>query len=104
MLAVALGVQSSRKRNLYQSVFAMLLIIVYHQLVEFAGDFGKRVEAGPAVLLWGVFTVFFVTSVVLFYKTTTGVGPLQDRISSALGRLGLAFDPALWRRSRPQTP
>lgn len=104
MLAVTLGVQSSRKRNLYQSIFALLLIIVYHQLVEFAGNFGKRVDVGPAVLLWGVFTLFFVISVTVFYKTTTGVGPLQDRIASALGRIGLAFDSALWRRSRPQTP
>lgn len=104
MLAVALGVQSSRKRNLYQSVFALLLIIVYHQLVEFAGDFGKRVEAGPAVLLWTIFTVFFVISVVLFYKTSTGVGPLADRISSALHRIGRGIELPALRRSRPQTP
>lgn len=103
MLAVALGVQSSRKRNLYQSVFALLLIIIYHQLVEFAGDFGTRIDIGPAVLLWSVFGVFFVMSVVLFYKTTTGVGPLPDRIASSLGRMGLSFDLAVGRRSRPQT-
>lgn len=104
MLAVALGVQSARKRNLYQSVFALLIIIVYHQLVEFAGDFGKRIALGPAVLLWAVFGVFFVTSLVLFYKTTTGVGPLPDRIASALDRLRLRLDVSAWRRERPQTP
>lgn len=104
MLAVALGVQSSRKRNLYQSIFAALLIIIYHQLVEFAGDVGTRVEPGPAVLLWSVFTAFFILSLVLFYKTTTGVGPLMDRISSYLDRIGLNLDPLTWWRSRAQAP
>lgn len=104
MLGVALGVQSSRKRNLYQSIFAALLIIIYHQLVEFAGDVGTRGGPGPAVLLWSVFAVFFVASLVLFYKTTTGVGPLMDRISSALDRIGLNLDPFTWWRGKAQTP
>lgn len=104
MLAVALGVQSSRKRNLYQSIFAALLIIIYHQLVEFAGDVGTRLQSGPAVLLWSVFTVFFIVSLVLFYKTTTGVGPLMDRISTSLDRFGLNLDPFARWRSRAQTP
>ena len=55
MLAVVLGVQSSRKRNLYQSVFALLIIIIYHQLVEFCGDFGRSIAVGPAVMLWTVY-------------------------------------------------
>ena len=104
MLGVALGVQSSRKRNLYQSIFAVLLIIIYHQLVEFAGDFGTRFDPGPAVLLWSVFTVFFIASLVLFYKTTTGVGPLMDRIASSLNRIGLNLHPFTWWRSRAQVP
>ena len=104
MLGVALGVQSSRKRNLYQSIFAVLLIIIYHQLVEFAGDFGTRFDPGPAVLLWSVFTVFFIASLVLFYKTTTGVGPLMDRIASSLNRIGLNLDPFTWWRGRAQAP
>ena len=104
MLGVALGVQSSRKRNLYQSIFAVLLIIIYHQLVEFAGDVGTRVEPGPAPLLWSVFAVFFIGSLALFYKTTTGVGPLMDRISSSLDRIGLSLDPVAWWRGRAQTP
>jgi len=41
---------------------------------------------------------------VLFYKTTTGVGPLPDRIASSLDRMGLKLDGATWRRERPQTP
>jgi lipopolysaccharide export LptBFGC system permease protein LptF len=104
MLGVALGVQSSRKRNLYQSIFAALLIIIYHQLVELAGDIGTRVEPGPAVLLWSMYTVFFIASLVLFYKTTTGVGPLMDRIASSLNRIGLNLDPVTWWRSRAQAP
>ena len=104
MLGVALGVQSSRKRNLYQSIFAALLIIIYHQLVELAGDIGTRVEPGPAALLWSMYTVFFIASLVLFYKTTTGVGPLMDRIASSLNRIGLNLDPVTWWRSRAQAP
>ena len=104
MLGVVLGVQSPRKRNLYQSVFALLLIIIYHQMVEFAGDFGKRLELGPAAMLWSVYALFFIISVVLFYKTTTGVGPLQDRVEPTLRGWGLNLDPFAWLRGRPQTP
>ncbi|MCX7349964.1 MAG: LptF/LptG family permease [Alphaproteobacteria bacterium] len=104
MLGVVLGVQSPRKRNLYQSVFALLLIIIYHQMVEFAGDFGTRLELGPAAMLWSVYALFFIISVVLFYKTTTGVGPLQDRVEPTLRGWGLNLDPFAWLRGRPQTP
>ncbi len=104
MLGVVLGVQSPRKRNLYQSVFALLLIIIYHQMVEFAGDFGKRLELGLAAMLWSVYALFFIISVVLFYKTTTGVGPLQDRVEPTLRGWGLNLDPFAWLRGRPQTP
>ena len=104
MLGVVLGVQSPRKRNLYQSVFALLLIIIYHQMVEFAGDFGKLLELGPAAMLWSVYALFFIISVVLFYKTTTGVGPLQDRVEPTLRGWGLNLDPFAWLRGRPQTP
>jgi hypothetical protein len=48
--------------------------------------------------------VFFVASLVLFYKTTTGVGPLMDRIPSALDRIGLNLDPFTWWRGKAQTP
>ena len=104
MLAVVLGVQSSRKRNLYQSIIALLIIIIYHQLVEFCGDIGKRSELGPALWLWSLYAVFFIVTVVLFYKTATGIGTLQDRFTSALNRLGLSFDPFAWLRGKPQTP
>ena len=104
MLAVVLGVQSSRKRNLYQSVFALLIVVVYHQLVEFSGDFGRSIAVGPAVMLWTVYGAFFVTSTVLFYKTSTGIGSLSDRLAMRLGNRGLAFDPVSWLRSKPQTP
>ena len=104
MLAVALGVQSSRKRNLYQSVFALLIVVVYHQRVEFCGEFGKTTAAGPAVLLWSIYAAFFVASVVLFYKTSTGIGSMSDRIMTRLGNWGLAFDPVGWLRGRLQTP
>lgn len=104
MLAVVLGVQSSRKRNLYQSIIALLVIIVYHQLVEFAGDYGKRSDLGPALWLWSLYAVFFVITLVLFYKTTTGIGTLTDRFGSWLDRMALRLDPTAWLRGKPQTP
>lgn len=104
LLAVVLGVQSSRKRNLYQSIIALLVIIVYHQLVEFAGDYGKRSDLGPALWLWSLYAVFFIAAVVLFYKTTTGVGTLMDRASARLDRMLAALHPAGWLRGKPQTP
>jgi len=104
MLAVVLGVQSSRKRNLYQSIIALLIIIIYHQLVEFAGNYGKRSELGPALWLWSLYAAFFIATVVLFYKSVTGIGTLQDRFASALNRLGLTLEPASWLRGRPQSP
>lgn len=87
MLAVVLGSQSARKRNLYQSVLALLIVVIYHQLVELMGDVGKQLAIGAGPLLWGVFGLFFGTSLVLFYKTTTGIGPLWDRLGSRLDRL-----------------
>lgn len=104
MLAVVLGSQSARKRNLYQSIFALLIIVVYHQLVEFTGDVGKQLPMGAGPLLWGVFGLFFGTSVVLFYKTTTGVGPLWDRMASAIDRIGRSREPVARLRGKPQMP
>ncbi|MCA3555400.1 LptF/LptG family permease [Aestuariivirga sp.] len=104
MLGIVLGVQSARKKNLYQSVAALLIIIVYHQLVEFTGDFGKGLAIGPAVALWSLYGVFFVTTLVLFYKTSTGIGPISDRIASRLDRIGIRLDPSARLRGRPQTP
>lgn len=104
MLAVVLGVQSSRKRNLYQSIIALLIIIIYHQLVEFVGDYGKRSDLGPALWLWSLYAVFFIATVVLFYKTTTGIGTLIDRFGSTMNRIGLRLDPTAWLRGKPQTP
>ena len=104
MLSVVLGVQSSRKRNLYQSIIALLVIIVYHQLVEFAGDYGRRSELGPALWLWSLYAVFFIAAVVLFYKTTTGVGSLVERASARLDRMIATVHPAGWLRGKPQTP
>jgi lipopolysaccharide export system permease protein len=104
MLAIVLGVQSSRKKNVYQSVIALLIIVIYHQLVEFAGDYGKRSELGPAVVLWSLYAAFFIATLVLFYKTTTGLGPLQDRIAARLDRIGMSLDPMAWLRGKPQTP
>jgi predicted PurR-regulated permease PerM len=104
MLSVALGVQSTRRKNIYQAIIALLVIIIYHQLVEFMGDFGKTVAAGPAVLLWLVYGVFFALSVFLFYKVTTGIGTLADRFATRLDRLLPQFGAIAPPGSRPQTP
>jgi len=104
MLAAVLGVQSSRKKNLYQSIVAILVIIIYHQLIEFCGDYGKKSDLGPAVVLWSLYGAFFIGTLVLFYKTTTGIGPLQDRIASKLDRIGMSLNPFGWLRGRPQMP
>ncbi|MFO1131476.1 MAG: LptF/LptG family permease [Hyphomicrobiales bacterium] len=104
MLAVALGVQSTRRKNIYQAIIALLIIIIYHQLVEFVGDFGKTMAAGPALLLWIVYCAFFVMSVVLFYKTTTGIGTLADRFSTWLDSLLPNFGTIAPPGNRPQTP
>jgi lipopolysaccharide export system permease protein len=104
MLAVALGVQSTRRKNIYQAIIALLVIIIYHQLVEFMGDFGKTTTVGPAVLLWLVYGVFFAISVVLFYKTTTGIGTLSDRFAARLDSILPSFGPIAPPGGRPQTP
>ncbi|MCA3562370.1 MAG: LptF/LptG family permease [Aestuariivirga sp.] len=104
MLGIVLGVQSARKKNLYQSIVALLIVIVYHQLVEFMGDFGKGLAAGPAALLWFTYAIFFTISAVLFYKTTTGIGTLPDRFWSTVSRWGLDANLPVWRRGKPQTP
>ena len=104
MLAIVLGVQSSRKKNLYQSIIALLTIIIYHQIVEFASDYGKRSDLGPAFVLWGVYAAFFAATLVLFYKTTTGIGPVSERIAARLQRISMRLDPSAWLRGRPQTP
>ena len=104
MLAVSLGVQSSRRRNPYQSIVVLLIVIVYQQLIDFAGNFGRGSELGAALVLWTIFAVYFVASLLLFYKTTTGIGPLGDRLSSFLARLGSMPDPLARLRGKPQAP
>ena len=104
LLAVALGVQSSRKKNLYQSVFALLLVIIYHQMVEFSGDIGKRISIGSAEMLWSVYALYFFISAWAFYRTAVGVGPLQDRVVLIFKKWAAPLDRFAWRRGRLQLP
>lgn len=104
MLAVALGVQSSRKKNIYQTLIALLVIIIYHQLVEFTGDFGKTLAIGPAALLWTTYGLFFALSVFLFYKTTTGIGTLSDRFAAKMDRWTLNIGSLVGLNGKPQMP
>ena len=67
-------------------------------------DSADFVSLDPALVLWSLYGFFFIGTLVLFYKTTTGIGPLQDRITAKLDRIGMSLDPMAWLRGKPQTP
>jgi lipopolysaccharide export system permease protein len=91
MLAISLAIQSSRKKNLYQTIFALLIVIIYHQLVESAADSGEKFDINPAYPLWFVFTAYFIVSLLLFYLVTKRPGSLWDSLSGLLERLLSGF-------------
>ncbi|MFM8747283.1 MAG: LptF/LptG family permease [Aestuariivirga sp.] len=89
MLAVSLAIQSSRRKNFYQTVFALLVVILYHQLVEAAADTGEKFNVNPAYPLWLIFATYSVLSVLLFYVVTARPGSIWDNFSQLLdGLLG----------------
>lgn len=91
MLAISLAIQSSRRRNMYQSIFALLVVIVYHQLVESAADMGEKFDMNPSFPLWLVFSAYFAVSVLLFYLVTKRPGSLWDNFGQFTGRLLSGF-------------
>lgn len=108
LLAVSLAIQNSRKKNVYQMIFALLIVIIYHQLVETAADSGEKFDINPAYPLWFVFMVFFVVSLLLFYLVSKRPGSLWDSFSAffdrSLGKLRQPINPYSEKLAEPSKP
>lgn len=91
MLAISLAMQSSRRKNFYQTIFALLVVIIYHQLIEAAADTGEKTNISPAYPLWLVFAAYSFISVLLFYLVSSRPGSLWDNFSQFFERLSGRF-------------
>lgn len=79
MLAAPLGIMTNRASKSFGLVLGLLVLVVYHKVLEFSEAYATvgGVPAGPA--LWGPFALFIAGTTYLFMKTEilAGATPLQ---------------------------
>ncbi len=79
MLAAPLGIMTQRASKSFGLVFGLLLLVVYHKILEFSEAYATvgGVPAGPA--LWLPFAMFIAATSYLFLKTeiVAGATPMQ---------------------------
>jgi len=88
MLAAPLGIMTQRASKSFGLVFGLLLLVVYHKILEFSEAYASvgGVPAGPA--LWLPFALFICATSYLFLKTEiiAGATPIQ-RLEDQWGSL-----------------
>lgn len=79
MLAAPLGIMTHRASKSFGLVFGLLVLVVYHKVLEFSEAYATvgGVPAGPA--LWLPFVLFIMATSYLFLKTeiVAGATPMQ---------------------------
>ena len=85
MLAASLAVLNPRKKNIYQSILVLLIVIVYHQIVEFGAGLIEKNGVNPAIALWPVFFLFAGISLALFRAVSHRPGTVEDHVSALVG-------------------
>lgn len=79
ILAAPLGIMSRRAPRAFGLIFGLLVLVSYHKLLEFGEAYAATKGVASAPLLWGIFAVFTVLTLILFRATerTAGATPVQ---------------------------
>jgi len=81
MLAASLAVINPRRKNIYQAPVVLLIIVVYHQYVEFGARLVERNGFHPYIAIWPVFVALGAASLFLFHIVSQRPGTLDEYVS-----------------------
>jgi lipopolysaccharide export system permease protein len=101
MLAVALGVPPKRSSSALGVFLAIVMLVTYHKINEYASDFGALGRVDPAIALWVPFTLFAALVCWMYYQVAhvPGGQPIAA-LERAFGKLGQAIARRLPGRRR----
>ena len=79
LLAASMGIMTRRSSKSFGLVFGLLIIVVYHKVLEFSEAIASVGGVAPMIALWGPFFLFLVATAYLFLKTeiVAGATPIQ---------------------------
>jgi lipopolysaccharide export system permease protein len=100
-LAIPLALGRRRSDRSYGIVVGMLLLVVYHQVLDLLENMAEAQVIEPALALWAPFLVYAVGSVLLFRRVSTRVpGALSIDPLAPLVRMAGALVPSLASRKK----
>lgn len=100
LLAFPLGSSTRRTRRGTGLATGLVLVVIYHYLLQFGEDMTQETGISPLLTLWGPFALYSGASAWAFYKA--GTAPGQNPIELVLSRLDQALETlrGLGRRRR----
>jgi lipopolysaccharide export system permease protein len=90
LLAFPLGSSTRRTRRATGLAVGLVLVVIYHYLLQFGEDLTDKAGISPWIALWGPFAIYSLGSLWAFYKA--GTAPGQNPAELALARLDEWFD------------
>ncbi len=104
MLAIALGVPAKRSASALGVFLAIVMIVTFYKLLEYAQSLGEQGRVDPAIALWVPF-VFFTALVVRMYYTIAYVpgGEPIGGLERGFAKLGKAIARRMPGRRRTAT-
>ena len=90
LLAFPLGASTRRTRRGTGLAAGLILIVIYHYLLEFGDDMTDKFGLSPWLTFWGPFVLYSGLSLWAFYKA--GTAPGQNPVSAALSRIDQWLD------------
>jgi len=90
LLAFPLGSSTRRTRRGTGLATGIVLVVIYHYLLQFGEDLTDKLDLSPWLTLWGPFALYSLGSLWAFYKA--GTAPGQNPVALMLTRLDQMFD------------
>lgn len=87
VLASCCAVLNPRRRNVYQAAGVLLLIVVYHQLVEFGSRLTEKDGVSPMFSLWPIFLLFGGATLFIFHAISQRPGSADEYAREVVLRL-----------------
>jgi lipopolysaccharide export system permease protein len=92
LLAISLGVSSRRSNRGYGLIAGLLLLLIFHYLLQLGENLGHEGVVPPSAGVWTPFTVFTLMSIWIFRRTATRpgavfMGGVIEAVELALSRL-----------------
>lgn len=82
LLAACLATLNPRRKSAYLAAFALLIVLAYHQAVEFGAELSNKQGLNPVITVWPPFLVLAASSAFLFYAVNKRPGLIEGYFSS----------------------